>query len=591
MNPRAFYDEYLRIAREFYPEATFDTLEEFRPKIESGQYYITNGKFPTGASPTFKDLELAFALMKSLIEKGIYGDRNDKSLGLVDPKTGERFNVYTRILKLIRTIDAQRMVVKRGTRGDKEFYNLPEWQEFYDLYYSLLLLLFVEIPPKPTGPKPGPPPPPPGSTLVRPPPKKINAVPLPPEQNQIKQQMSQEMFMRIPKNIVAPEPAPAPAPAPAPESYKREIEDFKNIFKQIKIGKVGFKGNTLDVIIIRPDYIELVRKAIYEKFGQETFNQITQISKGYKKLANLVRRIDRTTTERDLEIFIKEDYPRFNFKSLPLTPQFLTTMVELYEDEFINDLTKYLSAKEGGRRGLVGGGKWTTIVQRLVEKRLIPSERQAAINRQLGVLSAQGWKGEFGFKAKKKLILDEIKLHPEAGNKKRDVIDYFRDMKTDDDLLVFEAKLAYFFGRGKPRKCKKCGKNKKLVGGFGFDEIKPILRRAIKYIYNQGNNIAYYTALFAAGDLVNRLFRVENLEILLSRITGIFPRWFLRIILSIGTGLNIRKLVQLFIEPLNLRNANPQNEDPENIEIPPEPAWLKATLEKLEDNPGHLKQE
>ena len=458
MNPRAFYDEYVRIARDFDPDKKFDTLEEFRAKLERGQYYKTNGKFPNGASPTIKYLELAFALMKSCIEKGIYGDQNDKSLGLVDPKTGERFNVYTRILKLIRTIDAQRMVVKRGTRGDKAFYNLPEWQEFYDLYYSLLLLLFVEIPPKPTGPKPSAalaqegegPAPAPQPALER-------ELPLPPKRNQIKEQMSQETFMRIPKNIQALEPAPAPAPAPAPESYKREIEDFKNIFKQIKIGKVGFKGNTLDVIIIRPDYIELVRKAIYEKFGRETFDQITQISNGYKKLANLVRRIDRTTTERDLEIIIKEDYPRFNFKSLPLTPKFLTTMVELYEDEFINDLTNYLSAKEGGRRGLVGGGKWTTIVQRLVEKRLIPSERQAAINRQLGVLSAQGWKGEFGFKAKKKLILDEIKLHPEAGNKKRDLIDYFRDMKTDNDLLVFEARLAHLFGRGKPRKCKKCG--------------------------------------------------------------------------------------------------------------------------------------
>ena len=40
-------------------------------------------------------LEGKFAIMKSVIEKGIYGDQFDRDLSAFDPVTGKRFNVYT----------------------------------------------------------------------------------------------------------------------------------------------------------------------------------------------------------------------------------------------------------------------------------------------------------------------------------------------------------------------------------------------------------------------------------------------------------------------------------------------------------------
>jgi len=355
LNQQAFLDEHIRISRERNLTPSPLTIEEWQRGRQPGERTINFSDF------TSSILEANFDVMKSAIERGIYGDQFDRDLSALDPVTGTRFNIYKRLLPTMRTIDVQRMVVKRGTRGDKAFYNLPEWKEFVKLWELIVQTAFDSIPSKPTGPKPGLAPAPAPEPEAEP----ERELPLPPERNQIKQRMTgnipQHLLLRLPQASQG-GPAPAPAPAPAQESYEtaeyhmnqvaiqKQIEDFKNIFKQIQIGTAGFDGNIFTQINIRPDYIDLVRKAIFNTFGRETFDQITQSSKGYKKLANLARRIDRKTTEKDLEAIVKEDYPSFNFKSVPLTTQFLTTIVELYEDEIINDLTKYLNTRKGGRK-------------------------------------------------------------------------------------------------------------------------------------------------------------------------------------------------------------------------------------------------
>jgi hypothetical protein len=118
-----------------------------------------------------------------------------------------------------------------------------------------------------------------------------------------------------------------------------------------------------------------------------------------------------------------------------------------------------------GRKRLVGGGKWKNLAYRLIEIGLIPdsifTNKEAEINAKIDALTREGWKGEFGFKAKKQVLLDEIRLPSEAGNKTRDLIDRFKALKTEEELWKFSDRLTSFvMGSGKSRK--------RLVGGGEF---------------------------------------------------------------------------------------------------------------------------
>ena len=129
------------------------------------------------------------------------------------------------------------------------------------------------------------------------------------------------------------------------------------------------------------------------------------------------------------------------------------------------------------------------------------------------------------------------------------------------------------------------------VGGNMTESIKTGLRRAIRYIYSQGNNLAYYSAIFAGAIAAEQFTNSSGIYQLLSRI---FPDWFVRFISfisTIGHGANIKVVLDFLLEPLNIDGANPEDADPAAIEQPPEPSWLQSLLARREDNPGHLHQD
>jgi len=126
------------------------------------------------------------------------------------------------------------------------------------------------------------------------------------------------------------------------------------------------------------------------------------------------------------------------------------------------------------------------------------------------------------------------------------------------------------------------------VGGNLTESIKTGLRRAIRYIYNHGNNLAYYSAIFAGAIATEQLTTGSLIEHLFSTI---FPVWFSRLLLVLGHAGNMKTILDLLLEPLNIDDANPEDADPAAIEQPPEPSWFQRLLARREDNPGHLHQD
>lgn len=142
-------------------------------------------------------------------------------------------------------------------------------------------------------------------------------------------------------------------------------------------------------------------------------------------------------------------------------------------------------------------------------------------------------------------------------------------------------------GQGK-KKCHKCGLPIKLKGGFGVEEAKTILRRAIRYIYSQGNNMAYYASLFAAAIATDRLTHGNDLELLFRRI---FPEWFSRLLIAIGHTGSAAFVLETILEPLDIQNANPELGDPTAVIRPPQPSWLERIFGRRREDPGHLHQD
>jgi hypothetical protein len=119
-------------------------------------------------------------------------------------------------------------------------------------------------------------------------------------------------------------------------------------------------------------------------------------------------------------------------------------------------------------------------------------------------------------------------------------------------------------------------------GGFGLEAIKTILRRAIRYIYSRGNNLAYYSAIFAGALAADALTNPQETERLFSQV---FPAWFVRIFTTFGYAVGIQAILDLVIQPLDIQNANPEDQDPVNFEPPPEPSWLQRILARRQEDP------
>ena len=128
----------------------------------------------------------------------------------------------------------------------------------------------------------------------------------------------------------------------------------------------------------------------------------------------------------------------------------------------------------------------------------------------------------------------------------------------------------------------------RMVSGFGrrggvkLEDVKTILRRAIRYIYSKGRNHAYYSAIFAGG-LAGQTLTPGNA--LTTYFPRIFPEWFVRLLFFFSYAVNTKVILDLVLRPLNLRDANSADADPRNFEEPDEPSWLQSVLGRRQEDP------
>ena len=286
--------------------------------------------------------ERFFNFLTESIEQGIYGDEYDRE-GTIEFE-GRTVPAFETLIYYMELINAERSKVStscmgtfcKGKISKKQFYDLPIWESFIEIVQQT----FKNLKSAPIGePKSSRRPPPPKSVRTTPP---SGYVPTP-------EPTPEPTPAPVPEPEPEPEPTPAPAPAPAPTTKK--IENFRDLFKKIRIGELKQSGQ----VVIKPNYLEEVNKVIVESFGAEMLPKLQQTS-SYKTLKNLIEHtINNYTNYEEFKTMVKKHHPEEYVKikkSMGLgqsASNKIVQYIEIYEDKLITEYEKIANPIGSGK--------------------------------------------------------------------------------------------------------------------------------------------------------------------------------------------------------------------------------------------------
>ena len=305
--------------------------------------------------------ELKFEIIRNAIANGSYGDEFDRALMY------KKHHVFDRIQLVMRNIDA-----KRGTMSETEFYNLSDWQYFKLFYTKILESIKTQYAQAPAPKK---------TEWYKVFDKKTN------EGWFVNSKTNESAWELPPGGVEIPNLKPSLVSPAAevtesaqiqalPAAVKRQIRDFSQLFKEIKIGKVDSNG----LVSVLPNYMNNVNLAILNALGgKEALAKLQQESRGYNDLYLLVQLLlQGTTNYDDISRIIAKQFPN-EYKSNRMsgktpTEKFID-FFELYEAEIIKDFINLFPSEGSGICRKCGGTKKSGYVQRLIaEKKLLPQK-------------------------------------------------------------------------------------------------------------------------------------------------------------------------------------------------------------------------
>jgi hypothetical protein len=313
----------------------------------------------------FSKEELKFEVIRNALANGSYGDEFDRALMY------KKHRVFDRIQQVMAIIDR-----KRGTMPENEFYNLADWQYFVLLYKQILENIKTQYAQKQAVPEPE------RTEWYKVFDKKTN------EGWFVNSKTNESAWELPPGGVEIPNLKPSLVSPAAevtesaqiqvlPAAIKKQIRDFSQLFKEIRIGKVDSNG----LVSILPKYMSNVNLAILNALGgMDVLNKLQQESRGYTELYLLIQLLQAgTTTFDDISRIIAKRFPN-EFTKIRLsgeTPtEKLIKFIELYETIIIQDFIDLLPREGSGQRcKKCGGTKKSGYVQRLIaEKKLLPQK-------------------------------------------------------------------------------------------------------------------------------------------------------------------------------------------------------------------------
>lgn len=366
INPQGFIDILKEVANEMninIDSGVQDTVEEMKKELEKGESWI-----PFEENESWR-LEYYLKIIKRCLANGVYGDAFDRSLMY------KGFNVFKSIQQNIRNIDLQ-----RGKYSEEVFYRLEDWRKFYSLYKTIIEHTFETLPEP--APAPAPAPEPERTEWYKVFDKKTN------EGWFVNSKTNESAWDLPPGGVEIPNLKPSLVSPAAevtesaqiqalPAAIKKQIRDFSQLFKEIKIGKVNSNG----LVSILPKYMSNVNLAILNTLGgMNVLNKLQQESRGYNDLYLLVQLLlQGTTNYDDISRIIAKRFPneyKSNRMSGKTPTEKLIDFFELYEAEIIQDFINLLPSEGSGQRcKKCGGTKKSGYVQRLIaEKKLLPQK-------------------------------------------------------------------------------------------------------------------------------------------------------------------------------------------------------------------------